>query len=89
MTIACETQEHLHQEILERMRTIGELSPASFFQVMEQEPGLLERYLRACGLAVHSAVIDGMCEDRVKVKAVMEDEPREMDCEVRFIRGAS
>ena len=89
MTKASETQEYLHREILEKMREIGEPSPDSFCQVMEQEPGLLERYLRSCGLEVESAVIDEMSDDRLKVKALMAEESREMRCEVRFIRGVS
>jgi hypothetical protein len=34
-------------------------------------------------------VIDEMSDDRLKVKALMAEEPREMRCEVRFIRGVS
>ncbi|MBR2770005.1 MAG: hypothetical protein IKD68_13820 [Solobacterium sp.] len=84
-----ETQEHLHDEILEKMRQIGELSPISFRRVMEDEPGLLEEYLRSCGLEVESAMIDGMEEDSLRIKALLRDEPREMSCQVRFIRAGS
>ena len=88
MTVTRETQETLHREILERMRIIGEPSPGNFCRVMEEEPGLLDRYLRSCGLDVCGAVIDGIDEDSLRVRAMLENEGREMNCEVRFIRGS-
>ena len=87
MTKKRESHDRLHHDILERMYTLGEPAPETFCQVMDEEPGLLEKYLRSCGLQVSEAVIDQVKDESLMVRALMEDKHREITCEVRFIRA--
>ncbi len=65
----------------ESMRKEGGRSADSFQKVVEQEPGLLEKYLRTMGIRCRSAEISGCEENRVDVTVEMMegDGPRHLE----------
>ena len=81
-----ERHDVLHQEILRRMENLGGSSPAAFCDVMEQDPELLVRYMRTCGLDAKSAVIESsLCDlDQLTVK-VTETDGSKVGCVIHFL----
>ena len=80
-----ENEQQLHNYILDQIHDIGEVSPATFTKVMEQEPGLLERYLRSCGIRVKQAAMQPCGADRIKMDLVMEEDCDHQSFEIRFL----
>ena len=85
MTENKELQKELHEYFLKRMYELGELGPETFSRIVEEEPGLLERYLRSCGIAVKSASLGQVSFDRIRIQMVLEEEDPDLCCEVRFL----
>ena len=80
-----ENEQQLHTYILSQIHNIGEVTPASCVKVMEQEPGLLERYLRSCGIRVKQAKMRPCDKDRIKMDLLMEEEGSDQSFEIRFL----
>ena len=80
-----ENKQQLHTYILNQIHDIGEVSPATFTKVMEQEPGLLERYLRSCGIQVKQATMRPYGIDRIKMDLEMEEDSNNQSFEIRFL----
>ncbi len=78
-------EKQLHSYILDQIHNIGEVTPASFAKVMEQEPGLLERYLRSCGIQVKKAKMNPCGSDRIKMDLEMEENRGSQSFEIRFL----
>ena len=83
-----ETETQLHSYILEQMREVGEPSPSAFQKVMAREPGLLERYLRSCGIEVEHACLNDSEYDRIHMNVEMKDHKADQNYEIRFLREA-
>lgn len=80
-----ETEQQIHRYILDEIYKIGEVNPSTFVTVMKQEPGLLERYLRSCGIDVQRAEITGSDTNRIRMDLKMEDAELDNQFEIRFL----
>ena len=78
-------EENLHDYILDQIHNIGEVSPESFRKVMDEEPGLLVRYLRSCGIRVSHARLKETEKDRIRMELDMEDPDCDQQFEIRFL----
>ena len=78
-------EQELHDHILERMREISEPCPASFVRVMKEEPGLLEAYLKSCGIDCRKADVKQMEVDRIALSVFTKQQEEPLDFTVRFL----
>jgi hypothetical protein len=81
-----ESEQQVHRYILDQIYRIGEVNPKTFAEVIRQEPGLLERYLRSCGIDVQRAEITDTEDSRIHMNLQMEDPELDSQFAIRFLK---